>query len=118
LFLTLTPDVEIQFPFFFQQIITCRIITKQYALPDEAKLISIFNISVAVTITGDVFRGFFLQARDVATGAWVGTWEEAPNTKGLPECAAITHGDNKDKVQAIVVWTAPPKSPGGQVFFT
>lgn len=48
----------------------------------------------------------------------MGRWEEAPNTKGLPECAAITHGDNKDKVQATVVWTAPPNSPGGQVFFT
>jgi len=90
----------------------------KHALPNEATLMIIFNISVPVTIAGDLFRGFFLQARDVATGAWVGRWEEAPNTKGLPECAAITHGDNKDKVQATVVWTAPPSGPGGQVFFT
>jgi hypothetical protein len=77
-----------------------------------------FLLFFSVTIKGDIFRGFFLQARDVATGAWVGTWEEAPNTKGLPECAAITHGDNKDKLQATVVWTAPQDSPGGQVYFT
>ncbi|PSN54265.1 putative defense protein 3 [Blattella germanica] len=73
---------------------------------------------ITVTIKGDTFRGFFLQARDVAQNRWVGTFEEAPNTKGLPECAAITHGDNKDKLQATVVWTAPEDTPGGQVFFT
>jgi hypothetical protein len=73
---------------------------------------------VPVSIRGDIFRGFFLQARDVATGSWVGTWEEVPNTNGLPECAAITHGDNKDKLQATVVWTAPRDSPRGQVYFT
>ncbi|XP_023717007.1 putative defense protein 3 isoform X3 [Cryptotermes secundus] len=73
---------------------------------------------ITVSIRGDIFRGFFLQARDVATGSWVGTWEEAPNTKGLPECAAITHADNKDKLQATIVWSAPRDSPGGQVYFT
>ena len=71
-----------------------------------------------MTIKGDTFRGFFLQARDVAQNKWVGTWEEAPNTKGLPECAAITHADNKDKLQATIIWTAPEDAPGGQVYFT
>ncbi|KDR09598.1 Putative defense protein 3 [Zootermopsis nevadensis] len=73
---------------------------------------------ITVSVKGDVFRGFFLQARDVATGAWVGTWEETPNTKGLPECAAVTHGDNRNKLQATVVWTAPEDTPGGRVYFT
>ncbi|XP_069686772.1 putative defense protein 3 [Periplaneta americana] len=73
---------------------------------------------ITVTIKGDTFRGFFLQARDIAHEAWVGTWEEAPNTKGLPECSAITHGDNRDKLQATLVWTAPEDIPGGQVYFT
>ncbi|KAJ9590168.1 hypothetical protein L9F63_016707, partial [Diploptera punctata] len=73
---------------------------------------------IAVIIKGDTFRGFFLQARDVAKDHWIGTWDEAPNTKGLPECSAITHADNRDKLQATVVWTAPQGSPGGQVIFT
>lgn len=71
-----------------------------------------------MTIVGhDVFRGFFLQARDAQSNEWIGEWQESSNTKTIPECASITHGDNKDKAQATFLWNAP-KSGEGQVFFT
>ncbi|GLH10999.1 Putative defense protein 3 [Gryllus bimaculatus] len=77
---------------------------------------------IAVTVDGGpynaTFRGFFLQARDAASNAWVGAWDPTPGTSPLPECAAITHGDNRDKLQATLVWSAPPDAPPGQVYFT
>ncbi|XP_049842240.1 reelin domain-containing protein 1 [Schistocerca gregaria] len=78
---------------------------------------------ITVTIEGgrgEPFRGFFVQARDAATGAWLGTWEEnPPYTNGLPECAAITHGDNRDKARVTLTWQAPRDAgDGGQVYFT
>nr|CAD7587051.1 unnamed protein product [Timema genevievae] len=75
---------------------------------------------IAVTIQGlqgATFRGFFLQARDVETDEWIGTWDAAENTSGLPECSAITHADNRDKLQATLVWTAPAQG-SGNVYFT
>ncbi|XP_050081651.1 putative defense protein 3 [Anopheles aquasalis] len=74
---------------------------------------------IQVTIHGhrDVFRGFFLQARDAQTNEWIGTWYETPNTKSIPECSSITHADNRDKEQATFVWQAP-KDRQGQVYFT
>lgn len=65
----------------------------------------------------DVFRGFFLQARDAQTNEWIGEWVESPNTKTIPECSAITHADNKDKERATFIWTAP-KDRQGQVYIT
>lgn len=73
---------------------------------------------IQVTITGhDVFRGFFLQARDAKTNEWIGEWQESSNTKTIPECSSVTHSDPKDKVQATLIWAAP-KNKQGQVFFT
>lgn len=45
----------------------------------------------------DLFRGFFFQARDAKTQEWIGEWVDSPNTKNIPECASITHADNRDK---------------------
>lgn len=76
------------------------------------------SIVFSVVITGqDVFRGFFLQARDAQTNEWIGEWQQTENTKTIPECSAITHGDNKDKVQAVLVWKAP-NDRKGYVYFT
>uniref|UniRef100_A0AAG5CQI0 Reelin domain-containing protein n=2 Tax=Anopheles atroparvus TaxID=41427 RepID=A0AAG5CQI0_ANOAO len=74
---------------------------------------------IQVTIDGhqDVFRGFFLQARDAQTNEWIGSWYETPNTKTIPECSSVTHADNRDKQQATFVWQAP-KDRQGQVYFT
>lgn len=73
---------------------------------------------ITVTISGtDVFRGFFLQARDSASNEWIGEWQETDNVKTIPECSSITHADNKDKAQASLVWIAP-KNKQGNVFFT
>lgn len=74
---------------------------------------------VLVTISGgaETFRGFFFQARDAKTQEWVGTFEDVSNTKSIPECASITHGDNRDKTQATLLWKAPEYRQG-QVFFT
>ncbi|XP_050071311.1 putative defense protein 3 [Anopheles maculipalpis] len=74
---------------------------------------------IQVTIHGhqDVFRGFFLQARDAQTNEWIGSWYETPNTKTIPECSSVTHADNRDKEQATFVWQAP-KDRQGQVYFT
>lgn len=71
-----------------------------------------------VVISGsDVFRGFFLQARDAQTNEWIGEWQQTENTKTIPECSAITHGDNRDKLQAVLVWKAP-NDRKGYVYFT
>jgi Reeler domain len=71
-----------------------------------------------VTVSGgELFRGFFFQARDAKTQAWVGEFMEVANMKTLPECSAITQADNRDKTQATLVWKAPDNQEG-QVFFT
>ncbi|XP_077294745.1 reelin domain-containing protein 1 [Arctopsyche grandis] len=64
------------------------------------------------------FKGFFLQARDVATNNWVGEWLHTSNTTIHPECASITHADPKEKQQATFVWIAPANIPPGEVYFT
>jgi hypothetical protein len=75
--------------------------------------------TIQVTIEGvrDVFRGFFLQARDPVTNEWVGEFVESQNTNTIPECASITHADNRDKNRATFVWKAPSFRQG-QVYFT
>ncbi|KAJ6637204.1 putative defense protein 3 [Pseudolycoriella hygida] len=73
---------------------------------------------VQVTVEGsDLFRGFFLQARDADTNEWIGTFKESPNTKLIPECSAITHADPKDKQAAVFLWNAPQHKKG-RVYFT
>lgn len=73
----------------------------------------------AVTIQGaEYFKGFFIQARDVATNQWIGEWVETPNTKRHPECSAITHADPREKQQATLLWQAPQTGHGGKVYFT
>lgn len=66
---------------------------------------------------GELFRGFFFQARDAKTQNWVGEFLEVANMKTLPECSSITQADNRDKIQATLVWKAPDNQEG-QVFFT
>ncbi|KAJ8870575.1 hypothetical protein PR048_029598 [Dryococelus australis] len=73
---------------------------------------------VITSLDGTPFRGFFMQARDAATDEWLGEWETAENTNGLPECSSITHADNKDKLQATLIWTAPRDKGSGRVYFT
>lgn len=66
---------------------------------------------------GPVFRGFFLQARDAHSNEWIGEWVQSDNTKTIPECSAITHSDNKDKLGAKLIWKAP-QNKRGNVYFT
>lgn len=72
-----------------------------------------------VTIRGgpEYFKGFFLQARDAETNEWIGTWQDSKNTKAIPECASITHGDPKEKEGANLIWNAP-QHKSGRVYFT
>lgn len=63
------------------------------------------------------FRGFFLQARDANSNEWIGEWEQSDNTKTIPECSAITHSDNRDKLGAKLIWKAP-QHKRGNVYFT
>lgn len=80
--------------------------------------LNLFFISFTVSIYGrDTFRGFFLQARNGETDEWIGEWEQTDNTNVIPECSAITHGDNRDKLQAVLVWKAP-NNRQGYVYFT
>ncbi|XP_068154995.1 putative defense protein 3 [Drosophila tropicalis] len=67
--------------------------------------------------TNTVFRGFFLQARDANSNEWIGEWEQSENTKTIPECSAITHSDNRDKLGAKLIWKAP-QNKRGNVYFT
>ncbi|XP_030369166.1 putative defense protein 3 [Scaptodrosophila lebanonensis] len=64
-----------------------------------------------------VFRGFFLQARDANSNEWIGEWVQSENTKTIPECSAITHSDNRDKLGAKLIWKAP-QNKRGNVYFT
>ncbi|XP_063221825.1 putative defense protein 3 [Bacillus rossius redtenbacheri] len=76
------------------------------------------KISVVITsLDGTPFRGFFMQARDAASDEWLGAFEAAENINLLPECSSITHADNKDKLQATLIWTAPAQGMGN-VYFT
>ncbi|XP_015590097.1 putative defense protein 3 [Cephus cinctus] len=72
---------------------------------------------ITVTIGGDIFKGFFLQARNAHTGEWIGSWAQTPNTNTHPECSAVTHADPREKQQATLIWNAPHNSQG-QVYFT
>ncbi|XP_034487766.1 putative defense protein 3 [Drosophila innubila] len=63
------------------------------------------------------FRGFFLQARDANSNEWIGEWVQSDNTKTIPECSAITHSDNRDKLGAKLIWKAP-QNKRGNVYFT
>lgn len=75
--------------------------------------------SIPVTISGANLKGFFIQARDVASGGWLGSFKETPGAVNvLPECSAATHADNRDKVSVTLQWTAPRDAAPGQVFFT
>nr|CAI5850718.1 unnamed protein product [Callosobruchus analis] len=74
---------------------------------------------ISVYVQGSVpFKGFFIQARDVATNQWLGGWIDTPNTKTHPECSAITHADAKPKSSAVLTWQAPHNVGRGQVYFT
>ncbi|CAG9840066.1 unnamed protein product [Diabrotica balteata] len=74
---------------------------------------------ITVTIQGvSNFKGFLIQARDVASNEWIGSWIETPNTKIHSECSAITHADPKPKQSATLVWQAPQNTRGGEVYFT
>ncbi|XP_039492770.1 putative defense protein 3 [Drosophila santomea] len=78
------------------------------------------QISVVIYPHSDqstVFRGFFLQARDANSNEWIGEWVQSENTKTIPECSAITHSDNRDKLGAKLIWKAP-QNKRGHVYFT
>ncbi|XP_055324065.1 putative defense protein 3 [Sitodiplosis mosellana] len=73
---------------------------------------------IQITVRGpEYFRGFFIQARDAETNEWIGTWQDSQNTKTIPECASITHADNRDKEGANLIWNAP-QHKSGRVYFT
>ncbi|XP_061396371.1 putative defense protein 3 [Musca vetustissima] len=65
----------------------------------------------------ELFRGFFIQARDADSNEWIGEWLHSENTNTIPECSAITHGDNRDKLAAKLIWKAP-QNKRGRVYFT
>ncbi|XP_034935817.1 putative defense protein 3 [Chelonus insularis] len=72
---------------------------------------------ISVTINGDTFKGFFIQARDARTHQWIGSFAKTANTKPYDECSSVTHADAKDKQEATLIWNAP-KEGQGQVYFT
>lgn len=91
-----------------------------WILFERKKIASIFigTWSVfSVTIVGAPFKGFFLQARDINTNKWIGSWTRTPNTNVHSECSAVTHADPRDKEQATFIWNAPANGRGS-VYFT
>ncbi|XP_049305590.1 putative defense protein 3 [Bactrocera dorsalis] len=80
--------------------------------PGQPISVSIYPIDQKST-----FRGFFLQARDANSNEWIGEWIQSENTKTIPECSAITHSDNRDKLGAKLFWKAP-QNKRGRVYFT
>ncbi|XP_014205887.1 putative defense protein 3 [Copidosoma floridanum] len=72
---------------------------------------------ITVRIQGADFKGFFLQARDIRTSEWVGSWAKTPNTNAHAECSAVTHADPRDKQFATLIWNAPLNARG-TVYFT
>lgn len=71
-----------------------------------------------MSLSGATFKGFFIQARDVATDAWIGEWVQTPNIKRHNECSAVTHADPREKHAATLIWQAPKDVQPGQVYFT
>lgn len=76
-----------------------------------------FAVSIYPIDQKSTFRGFFLQARDANSNEWIGEWIQSENTKTIPECSAITHSDNRDKLGAKLFWKAP-QNKRGRVYFT
>ncbi|XP_037944104.1 putative defense protein 3 [Teleopsis dalmanni] len=64
-----------------------------------------------------LFRGFLIQGRDVESNEWIGEFIQSENTNSIPECSAITHSDNRDKLGAKFIWKAP-QHKRGRVYFT
>lgn len=95
----------------------CTLITKKCKIYDNFIILPFNYFLITVTISGSSFKGFFLQARDSNTNAWIGSWAQTPNTNTHPECSAVTHADPREKQQATLIWNAPPNTRG-QVYFT
>ncbi|XP_053206782.1 putative defense protein 3 [Panonychus citri] len=71
---------------------------------------------IKVRIDGPPFRGFFVIAVDAKTGERVGKWAQLKGTNTIDACSGITHGDNKRKKSATLLWIPPEKGSGGISF--
>ncbi|XP_076038376.1 putative ferric-chelate reductase 1 [Oratosquilla oratoria] len=72
---------------------------------------------IRVMMSGRPFRGFFIQARDLDTNEWIGTWANENYSKKYDVCSAITHNSIDLKNSIRLSWKAPP-SRSGRVYFT
>ncbi|GFQ72765.1 reelin domain-containing protein [Trichonephila clavata] len=60
--------------------------------------------------TGTPFKGMMVQAYDPRTNNTIGEFLEGVGLKKIPECASMSHSDNRDKKSATLVWVAPQDS--------
>jgi hypothetical protein len=70
-----------------------------------------------LTLSGDTFRGFLLQARLLTDDTTlVGSFSNPSTDTQLSSCtppeSGITHTSNSDKVSITGTWTAPPIGTG------
>uniref|UniRef100_A0A023G8Q1 Putative secreted protein n=1 Tax=Amblyomma triste TaxID=251400 RepID=A0A023G8Q1_AMBTT len=71
--------------------------------------------SVAVTLSGTPFKGFFIKAFD-ANNKEIGQFEASGESKPVTECSGVTHTSATEKTTVKVLWKAPADA-SGQVHF-
>uniref|UniRef100_A0A023FLP2 Putative secreted protein n=1 Tax=Amblyomma cajennense TaxID=34607 RepID=A0A023FLP2_AMBCJ len=71
--------------------------------------------TVAVTLSGAPFKGFFIKAFDDKNKE-IGQFEASGESKPVTECSAVTHTNPNDKTAVKVIWKAPAGA-SGQVQF-
>ncbi|XP_041468512.1 putative ferric-chelate reductase 1 isoform X2 [Lytechinus variegatus] len=70
---------------------------------------------------GELFRGFFLQARIINTSTPVGVFSDLPALTKIVSCSgtsddSVTHTSSDDKEALSFVWTAPNRCVGSISF--
>uniref|UniRef100_A0A023FYL8 Putative secreted protein n=1 Tax=Amblyomma parvum TaxID=251391 RepID=A0A023FYL8_AMBPA len=71
--------------------------------------------TVAVTLSGPPFKGFFIKAFDDKNKE-VGQFEAGGESKPVTECSGVTHTSAAEKTAVKVLWKAPAGAQG-QVHF-
>ncbi|KAK8772316.1 hypothetical protein V5799_024440 [Amblyomma americanum] len=67
--------------------------------------------TVAVTLSGAPFKGFFIKAFDDKNKE-IGQFEASGESKPVTECSGVTHTNSAEKTAVKVLWKAPAGASG------
>lgn len=73
-------------------------------------------VTVTVTTSGPSFKGFLVQGFNPQTREVIGEFLGGPGVQLVPQCAAITHENNRNKKAATLNWRAPLGASGPVMF--